>query len=103
MTRLLFAVFTVLLAAALLLVTLQYFLSPLYLELEYEYPGFPPVRTITRDERYTASQALLSYLNVEQGGASLLSLEELQFGGRQFFNDVDLACIFRAKELRSYA
>lgn len=103
MTRLLFAVFTVLLAAALLLVALQYFLSPLYLELEYEFSGFPPVRAITRDERYIASQALLSYLNVEQGGATLLSLEELRFNGRPFFTGADLACIFRAKELRGYA
>ncbi len=103
MTRVLFAAFTVLLAAALLLGALQYFLSPLYLELEYEYAGFPPAQTITRDERYTASQALLSYLNVEQGGATLLSLEELRFGGRPFFSDGDLACIFRAKELRGYA
>jgi hypothetical protein len=103
MTRILFAAFTVLLAAALLLATLQYFLSPPYLELEYEYPGFPAVRAISRDERYIASQALLSYLNVEQGGATLLSLEEIQFGGRAFFNDGDLACIFRAKELRGYA
>ena len=81
----------------LLLLTLQYFLSPLYLELEYEHAGFPPPRAISADERYIAAQALLSYLNVEVGGASLLSLGELQFGGRPFFNDSDLACSFRAK------
>ncbi|MBI5876720.1 MAG: hypothetical protein HZB53_03640 [Chloroflexi bacterium] len=102
-TRILYGLFALLLMAALLLVTLQYFLSPPYLELEYEYAGFPPVRAISRDDRYVASQALLSYLNVEQGGASLLTLEELQFDGRPFFSPGDLACIFRAKELRGYA
>lgn len=103
MIRFFYGLFTLLMTVALLLVTLQYFLSPLYLELEYEFAGFPPARVISRDDRYVASQALLSYLNVEQGGATLLSLEEMQFGGARFFNDSDLACIFRAKELRGYA
>jgi len=91
------------LCAALLLLTLQFFLSPLYLEMEYEFPGFPPPRPLTDDQRYTASQALLSYLNVENGGATLGSLGELRFGAQPFFNDDDLACIFRAKELRGSA
>jgi len=91
------------LCAALLLLTLQFFLSPLYLEMEYGYPGFPPPRPLTDDERYTASQAFLSYLNVENGGATLLSLAELSFGAQPFFNEDDQACIFRAKELRGTA
>jgi hypothetical protein len=88
------------LCIALLLLTLQFFLSPLYLEMEYEYAGFPPARALSGDQRYIAAQAFLSYLNVENGGATLLSLGELRFGSRPFFNDTDLACIFRAKELR---
>jgi hypothetical protein len=91
------------LCVALLLLTLQFFLSPLYLEVEYDYPGFPPPRPLSDDERYTASQAFLSYLNVENGGATLLSLGELRFGAQPFFNEDDLACIFRAKELRGTA
>ena len=63
------------LCAALLLVTLQFFLSPLYLEMEYEYTGFPSSRGLSGAERYTAAQALLSYLNVENGGATLRSRE----------------------------
>jgi hypothetical protein len=85
---------------ALLLATAQYFLSPLYLEMEYEYGGFPPPRPLSRDERYVASQAFLSYLNVENGGATLLSLGELRFASQPFFTEADLACVFRAKELR---
>ena len=91
------------LCLALLLLTLQFFLSPLYLEMEYEYRGFPPPRPLSDDQRYTASQAFLSYLNVENGGATLLSLGELRFGPQPFFNDDDLGCIFRAKELRGTA
>jgi len=91
------------LCLALLLVTVQFFLSPLYLEMEYDYSGFPPPRAIDAGQRYTASQALLSYLNVENGGATLLSLAELRFGAEPFFNDDDQACIFRAKELRGTA
>ena len=88
---------------ALLLLTLQFFLTPLYLEIEYEYPGFPPPQPLSSDQRYTASQAFLSYLNVEGGCATLLSLSELSFGRQPFFSDGDLACIFRAKELRASA
>lgn len=91
------------LSIALLLLTLQFFLSPLYLEIEYEYPGFPPPEPLSRTQRYTAAQALLSYLNVENGGATLLSLSELSFGDRPFFDDADTACIFRAKQLRGTA
>jgi hypothetical protein len=91
------------LAIALLLLTLQYFLTPLYLEMEYEFAGFPPARPLSDDQRYIASQSFLSYLNVENGGATLLSLSELKFGSQPFFNDTDLACIFRAKELRGTA
>ena len=89
--------------AALLLVALQFFLSPLYLEMEYEYVGFPAPQRISRDHRYVASQAFLSYLNVELGGATLLALGELRFGASPFFDESDLACIFRAKELRGTA
>ena len=85
---------------ALLLVTMQYFFSPLYLEVEYEFAGFPPPRGIDRDERYVASQAFLSYLNVENGGATLLSLSEMHFDDQRFFSEGDLSCIFHAKELR---
>src|SRR5438105_11384091 len=89
------------LCLALLMLTVQFFLSPLFLEMEYEYASFPPPPgPLSRAERYTAAQALLSYLNVEIGGATLLSLSELRFGAQPFFNDADLACIFRAKELR---
>jgi len=91
------------LCLALLLVTLQFFLSPLYLEMEYEYSGFPPPRAVDTGQRYTASQALLSYLNVENGGATLRSLSELRFSAQPFFNEADQACIFRAKELRGTA
>ena len=55
------------------------------------------------DSESSASQAFLSYLNVENGGATLLSLGDLRFGPRPFFDDADLACIFRAKELRGLA
>src|SRR6476646_3686423 len=85
---------------ALLLLTMQYLLSPLYLELEYEFAGFPPPRGIDREERYVASQAFLSYLNVENGGATLLSLSGLHFDNQRFFSEGDLSCIFHAKELR---
>ena len=91
------------LCLALLLLTLQFFLSPPYLEMEYDFAGFPPPRAIDAGQRFTASQALLSYLNVENGGATLLSLSELRFGAQPFFNEADQACIFRAKELRGTA
>ncbi len=88
---------------ALLLLTLQFFLTPLYLEMEYEYPNFPAPQPLSSDQRYIASQSFLSYLNVETGGATLLSLSELRFDQQPFFSDGDLACIFRAKELRASA
>src|ERR671933_529931 len=91
--------FAVSLCLALLLLTLQFFLTPIYLEMEYEFAGFPPPRPLTSDERYVAAQAFLSYLNVELGGATLLSLSELRFDSQPFFNGDDLACILRAKDL----
>jgi hypothetical protein len=94
--------FGIALTLALCLLTLQFFLTPVYLEMEYEYSGFPPPPPpVSGDERYFAAQAVLSYLNVEVGGATLQSLSELRFGDRSFFNDADLACILRAKELRA--
>ncbi len=94
--------FAISLAVALLLLTLQFFLTPVFLEMEYEYAGFPaPPRPLTSDQRYIAAQAFLSYLNVEIGGATLRTLSELKFDGTPFFNESDLSCVFRAKELRA--
>ncbi|MBI3732393.1 MAG: hypothetical protein HY259_02910, partial [Chloroflexi bacterium] len=91
------------LGLALLLLTLQFFLTPVYLEMEYEFAGFPPPSPLTSDQRYTAAQAFLSYLNVEIGGATLLSLSELRFDHQPFFANDDLACILRAKAVRGSA
>lgn len=93
--------FVVALCLALLLLTLQFFLTPIYLEMEYEYAGFPSPRALTSDQRYIAAQAFLSYLNVEIGGATLLALSELKFDAQPFFTEDDLGCILRAKELRA--
>jgi hypothetical protein len=92
--------FILTLCLALSLVTAQLFLTPLYLEFEYEFSGFPRAQTITSDQRYIAAQAFLSYLNVELGGATYQALSELQFGAQLFFNEDDMACILRAKEVR---
>jgi hypothetical protein len=94
--------FTCALCLALTLVTLQLFLTPLYLEFEYEFSGFPQA-AVTSDQRYVAAQALLSYLNVELGGATYQALSELQFDASPFFSDDDLACILRAKAVRGFA
>jgi hypothetical protein len=95
--------FSVTLSLALLLLTLQFFLTPLYLEMEYEFAGFPASRPLTSDERYIAAQAFLSYMNVEIGGATLLSLSEIKHAAQPLFNADDLGCILRAKELRATA
>src|SRR5947207_3369972 len=94
--------FALSLTLALLLLTLQFFLTPLYLEMEYDYAGFPAAAPpVTSDQRDFAAQAFLSYLNVEVGGATLDSLGELRFGAAPFFNDADLACMLRAKAVRA--
>ncbi len=103
MKTLLALAFGATLCLALLLLTLQFFLTPAYLEMEYEFVGFPSPHPLSGDQRYIAAQSFLSYLNVEIGGATLLALSQLQFGNQLFFNEDDLGCILRAKEVRGAA